>query len=151
MMKSNEPMEKLLSNVMGPQKLKPALAGILSEDFNRRDGYVFIGALLKKCRIPTIEEVGDETGVEVFVNSFHTDDYIESDHLEQALAFSGELQKLWGDQSDRGSNVKLTLVLAVTEFGVNVKLFQRRASQPYLADDINTYTQPILAIEFPES
>lgn len=146
-MKTNDAMGNLLKDVLTSQELKPALAEILSSDFCQKGEYVFIGSLLKKRHVPSTEEVGDATGVEVFVNSFHTDDYIESDHLEQALAFARELQKRWGARSDRASDAKLTLVLAMTEFGVNVKLFQRRVSQPYLADDLNTYKQPILAIE----
>ncbi|MBI2308173.1 MAG: hypothetical protein HYU78_12805 [Rhodocyclales bacterium] len=142
-------MKRLLPQHPKAQQLHPNLLALLNAGICVRGDYVFLAKLLSERQIPTLDRVGDETGIEVFVNSFHTDDYIEDDHLPQALAFASAEIELWAEKHDFGSHEALSIVITVTEYGVNIKLFKNRPQQPYLSDRLEDYPEPVMLIRFP--
>lgn len=151
MIYANEAMKRLLPQHPKAQQLHPNLLALLNGGICFRGDYVFLEKLLSERQIPTLDMVGDETGVEVFVNSFHTDDYIEDDHLSQALAFASAAMELCAEKYDSESHGILSFVITVTDYGVNIKLFKNRPQQPYLSGRLEDYSEPIMLIHFPEN
>lgn len=150
MIQTNKAMANLIAKNAEAPVLAPGLAALLKQEFRIQGDYVFLDKLFSERRLPAKSLAGDETGVEVFVNSFHTDDYIDSRHLSQALAFTTAVQRIWNNRFRAKHAFQLAIVLSVTEFGVNFKLHKVRPLQPYLADDLESYAQPIFLQKFPE-
>jgi hypothetical protein len=150
MIQTNKAMANLIAKNAEAPILAPSLAALLKQEFRIQGDYVFIDKLFSERKLPTTSLVEDETGVEVFVNSFHTDDYIDSRHLPQALAFTVAVRRVWNNKFRAKHTFQLAIVLSVTEFGVNFKLHKVRPLQPYLADDLESYAEPIFLQKFPD-
>lgn len=149
MIKLNAAMKSILSPDQFNSDIDKSLQNLLRGGLLVKDGCLFIRELLDQRRNENLRESLDETGREVFVNSFHTDDYVESNHVQQAIAFVNATEKLWEKDIAFKEKSRPKFVLSVTEFGVNVKFFLDRENQPYLLDDLEQYAQPIMSITLP--
>ncbi len=148
MRQMNSKMEKLLSSLPDKCVLHPYFSQVVDEGFILENGCLFLKRLRAERMPPSLKHVGDETGVEVFVNSLHTDDYVSNGHVEQAIKLSTELESKWRRHYGTVNSVKPIIVIAGTEFGMNIKLFNKREEHPYLTNDLESYEQPILQVEF---
>jgi hypothetical protein len=141
-------MRELLFLHTAASNLHPELKKILDQGFNFDDGHLYLNKFLSERSLSLESNSLDATGQEVFINSFHTDDYIDEGHLEHALAFSLAASNLLKKTASHTSFLKAMIIITATDFGASIKIFQDRPDQPYLSDDLENYGQPILVNSF---
>jgi hypothetical protein len=146
-MMANEEMNRRLASINSSTSLEPALASLVNGGFTVKDGRVFLSAFLAIRELPSKRMKLDATGEEVFINSFHTDDYISADFLSQSVEFCLAIDGEWKRHSHFGYKSTLRLVVAATDYGTNIKLFSVRKDEPYLLENLEEYPQPIFVFD----
>ena len=84
-------------------QLKNELQCIIDTGIKRIDGYALSNAFIDPDHtLPDSDFLRkyftDKTGYEVSFNSFHTEDYIQEDHLEQSILFVKKLFEKWNNE-----------------------------------------------------
>lgn len=144
MKSANNLMIAHLNRIVTPIELHTALVEIIKAGFILVNDCFFLKYFFDIRGTPSFDTVQDETGAEVFVNSFHIDDYVDTNHLEQALAFAKAAYDIATTSKFNLLASQLCFVITLSEYGANIKTFRVRANQPYLTDDLEGYEQPIL-------
>lgn len=84
----------------------------------------------------------DRTGYESFINSFHIDDYIEDDFLNQSIFCAKLLFEEWKKLS---TNVSLEVIIIETDFGFNIKFHSIRDNEIWInEDDLDKFSESIM-------
>lgn len=148
MRRFNNLMADALNRISTLPKLHDNLLKIIEEGFVSKGDCLFLKYFFKIRGMPNLIMIHDQTGAEAFVNGFHTDDYVDDDHLGQALTFIDTANRAWLQSPYSESEDQLRWLVALTEYGANIKLIKVRALQPYLDDDLEEYEQPILEITY---
>ena len=129
-------------------ELSPALTKVVEEGVFCQQNLVLLASQSRLVQSSVQEELGDETGYECFVNDLHLEDVLgpstECSQLEQALAFGRELARIWVNAGKDGS---LLFIIAGNEGEINIRFHRVRVGQAWLADDLETYREPVAAIE----
>ena len=128
--------------------LSGELAEIASSGFKELDGCLFVSKLIDYGSSATIYDFPDRTGYECFINSVNTDDYVDNHHLGYGVSFVRKIFNCWHDAKRKQI---LVAMLLVGEFGVKVKLHVQRGTEQWLADDLESYEEPILVVDSLES
>ena len=75
------------------------LFSLLQEGTLEEGELFFLAALRKIRKIPNLDDVTDEIEQEIFINSFHSDDYINNENIKfhwiYMLFFCKKLKDIW--------------------------------------------------------
>ncbi len=124
-----------------PMPLHDDLLAIARAGFIELDGCIFLNAFAGRFGALAPDHFPDKTGIECFVNSFHVDDYVPGEFLEQSLLFSDEVSSMWTNQFQ---NIPALILVSAVNDGVVLKLHTLRAGEEWLVHDLDTYSEGVL-------
>jgi hypothetical protein len=142
-MKTNAPMQNLLSTTQTVRVLATSLNDIARDGFEVRNGCYVLRALSKHANTPQAR-FGDCTGYECFVNSLHVEDYCADSPFAHALLFVTDILRNWQRVQPESC---LVAVLTADELSGVVKFHVRRDGEQWLGDDIERYEDPVMSLD----
>lgn len=142
-MKLNSEMEQMLARV-GCASLDGELADIARSGFVVRDGCVFLRSLESFQMHISLKSFPGRTGYECFVNSIHTDDYVNANFLACALSYLSLVFEAWNKSGLPGV---LQGTISGDEFDATVKFHLLRPGETWLSDDLEGYEEAVLTVE----
>lgn len=143
MMIFNNKMFSLFGNTkLKTKTLNAKLLHLMKDGFINKNGCYFLDTLYKKNKHITQEDFIDKTGYECFINSFHVDDYVNKNYVEQGYLFLKNLFEMWNLNNDA---LILIGLLSQTEFGANIKFYIKRKNEEWLKlQDVDEFEEPLL-------
>jgi len=125
------------------KELDISLLSLLNEGFTYKNGCWVLKALCKKAYAKPTDFI-DETGYECFVNSFHIDDYVSSNYIEEAFIFIRDLFKIWNKAAN---NCVLKGFITQTDYGANVKFHVVRDGENWINEgEIDNFEEAICVV-----
>ena len=97
-------------------------------------------------KIPNLDDVTDEIEQEIFINSFHSDDYINNENIKFHWIYMLFFCKNLKDILPKKRNYLIFVILSQTEYGINFKMYKDRNTEYLLY--LDSYSQPIIEIKF---
>ena len=122
------------------------LFSLLQEGTLEEGELFFLAALRKIRKIPNLDDVTDEIEQEIFINSFHSDDYINNENIKFHWIYMLFFCKKLTDILHKKRNYLLFVILSQTEYGINFKMYKDRNTEYLLY--LDSYSQPIIEIKF---
>ena len=126
------------------RELDPRLGAILDAGFEDIGGCIVLARFAESARGASPADLGDETGLEAFVNHLHIDDELasaaESEVLIQAVLF---VRRLARELSAAYPDDAFEIVLAFSD-SCTVRFHRSRPGQSWLANDIESYDEALL-------
>lgn len=127
------------------KKLDKKLYELVSDGFVLIDECVLLRSFYEHQRHVKRQDFQDDVAYECFINSFHVDDYIESDFMVQGFLLIDEVFKIW-NKKELPSVLKA--IISQTEFGANVKFHLMRANVNWIQEtEVEKFDEPILISE----
>ncbi|RPD83084.1 hypothetical protein EGK75_13535 [Neisseria weixii] len=147
MLKTNDIFFEFISKTWIKYKyMDDALSPLLQK------GLVEVGNLLllselNDSRVIPAESLFDDIDKEVFINNFHSDDYLNSFQIEEhwinMILFCKNLKSYLPENR----SYFVYMILSQTEYGVNFKMYKDREIE-YLSENIDKYQQGIIQFKF---
>ena len=122
------------------------LFSLLQEGTLEEGELFFLAALRKIRKIPNLDDVTDEIEQEIFINSFHSDDYINNENIKFHWIYMLFFCKKLKDILPKSRNYLMCVILSQTEYGINFKMYKDRNTEYLLY--LDSYSQPIIEIKF---
>ena len=122
------------------------LFSLLQEGTLEEGELFFLAALRKIRKIPNLDDVTDEIEQEIFINSFHSDDYINNENIKFHWIYMLFFCKKLKDILSKKRNYLIFVILSQTEYGINFKMYKDRNTEYLLY--LDSYSQPIIEIKF---
>ena len=122
------------------------LFSLLQEGTLEEGELFFLAALRKIRKIPNLDDVTDEIEQEIFINSFHSDDYINNENIKFHWIYMLFFCKKLKDILPKKRNYLIFVILSQTEYGINFKMYKDRNTEYLLY--LDSYSQPIIEIKF---
>lgn len=137
----------LSEGLLKSHQIEKSLLSILKKGILQINGLILLAEFYDIRSIPSAT-LFDDIDKEIFINGFHSDDYLNCDvplekHWIHMILFCKSLQDYFPDNRDYSVRILLTQ----TEFGVNFKMYKNREIE-YLVENIDTYEQGIIIFEF---
>lgn len=147
MTKTNKAMAEELAQLdLSRYTLNPELEKLTAAGFIEQNGCILVATLSKMDTNAKQSDFPDRTGYECFVNSVHVDDYVDGDHLPQAMLLVNALLRLW---KDNGTGSPVQAIASKDEFGATIKFHALREGEAWLASDLEKYDEAILVTDEP--
>lgn len=140
---NREMLKHYSRSLFSNHSLDHKLFKITEPGFVYRDGCYFLYHCINIETNVTFDDFIDKTGYECFINSIYIDDHVESDYLQQGIAFIKRVFSIWNKQ---GEKQNLTAILSIDEFSLKVKFHVQRQNEQWLSSDLESYEQPIMVI-----
>ena len=120
--------------------LDTSLQQILNEGFLFMEECFFLRTFFPLCHVQKSDFI-DKTGYECFVNSFHTDDYVGNNHLQQSILFAEKLFEKWRNENRLEI---LKCIISKSEYGAVVKFHIIRLGEEWIDEsNIDKFEEPI--------
>ena len=128
----NNNMIPLLARVTIKDKtLDKALSQIIEKGFDM-DGKLYFLSFFRSVNLHhDLEHFTDSTGFEAFINSFHVEDFTESDYITQGILFLNQMFKVW-DKINPNHDKVLKGYLSTSGDGAVVKMHLIRPDERYM-------------------
>jgi hypothetical protein len=142
MMKLNKKMaSEFGSAAFSGKPLDSSLVSLLEDGFIVQDGCVFLSAFFSSETSVTKNSFPDNTGFECFVNSFHIDDYVEDNYLENTMLFIEKLFLVWRLLDYK---MDINVIVSLNDFGAVVRFHVIRECENWISSDLEEYEEGIL-------
>lgn len=142
---TNKKMNIILNQIhqLNRDTFPNVLSSILDSGFTKKNGCYFLNYFLALSSSIDLTSFEDEISAECFINSFHIDDYISENYLENAILFCNELIFRWKNVYNHNINV---MIILDDEYILPVIKFHSLRNDKYWLnqDNLDSYSEPIL-------
>lgn len=136
-----------VEEIHGKQSVSRSLQTLLRAGVVRKNGGIFLKALLSKSGNAQPADFPDMTGYECFINHIHLDDRLGkgASAFEQAILFGRQVRDLLSRHVSAGSNVKV--IVSCSGDGCSVRFHLVRENEKWLSEKLDSYAEAILILE----
>ncbi|MEO0851946.1 MAG: hypothetical protein AAFY15_00370 [Cyanobacteria bacterium J06648_11] len=144
--KTNSAMAALLPDLnIGKRSLRPELQALAETEFDRDGSAVLLRRLAPKRTNVTAADFMDDIAREAFFNEIHIDNEDSDDPLADGVRFAQTVLTRWNNSD---AEEAMTAILSYQEeVGVTLKFHLSRSGVSLLADDLETYEEPVLVMQ----
>lgn len=146
MVSMNKSMAEQIADIdWQSETLPPDLAEIVAAGFDESEEGVFLAAFQKHATTGQRKHFPDRSAYECFVNSFHVEDYADSDCLIYACLFLEKIFERWRAENRVG---QIEGIISVDEDDdAVVRIHLLRTDEPCVRPDLEGYKEAMLVAD----